>query len=53
MIIMNQFNANIFIKFLNSKHSWILISDEVGLDKIIEVGMIFKEIDKRVIFVYS
>jgi len=35
------------IKFLNSENSRVLIADEVGLDKTIEAGMIFKKIDKR------
>jgi len=35
------------IKFLNSENNRILISDEVGLGKTIEAGMIYKEIDQR------
>ena len=35
------------VKFLNSENNRVLISDEVGLGKTIEAGMIYKEIDKR------
>jgi SNF2 family DNA or RNA helicase len=35
------------IKFLNSENNRVLITDEVGLGKTIEAGMIFKEIDSR------